>query len=384
MTRSADAPNMLAWMIWAVAGPPALCALALSSLRPADGPWGLTVALCAVLLGLLALAHRPMRWRARAVMVALPLFLFTWPEMALRVAGYRHDHALSIQFGYPPPDVMVRLRHDPELFWKLPLGHPGSNSLGFLGPEFEIPKPPGTYRMVFFGDSCTMQGYPAMVPSALEAKDGEVYDTINFGVGGYSSHQGVVIAERWAKQLEPDLGIVFFGWNDHWLAYGAPDSDKALSGWRLALQSAVRASRTAQWLTSGDTAGSVAPLDVPRVSAEEYALNLETIGDLVEGAGGRVLLLTAPTSMFELGVPAYLIPTFAEDGAAVLDQHRAYNEVVRAVAGRRGWRLLDLAAEFPSERASELIAADRIHFTEEAGLAWVAELIAREVAEFTK
>ena len=94
-------------------------------------------------------------------------------------------------------------------------------------------------------------------------------------------------------------------------------------------------------------------------------------------------MLTAPTMMFESGVPEYLIPRFAQSAAAVLDWHRRYNDVVRQLASRRGWRLLDLAAVLPLDRGTELMRRDRIHFTE-AGLSWVAEEIAAELRDLTK
>jgi len=383
MTRVARAVPGLRWFVSLVAGPPAVCAVGLALFRPEDASWWLAGSLCGLWLGLLVLARRPTTAGARAAVAVSAVLLFMWPEMALRVAGFRADSALSIQFGYPPPELMVRLRHDPELFWKLPVGHPGSNSEGFIGGEFEIPKPEDTYRVLFFGDSCTMQGFPARVPPAMAQQAGRRYDAINFGVAGYTSHQGLVLARRWTKTLEPDVGVIFFGWNDHWLAFGAPDSQKAVAGLRDALRSATRASRVAQWFAGLSAADAAAPLDVARVSVEEYSRNIEAIGALVEAEGGSVLLLTAPTSMYSLGVPDYLIPTFAKDARAVLDQHRAYNDVVRAVAAQRGWRLLDLAQELPADRVEELISGDRIHFTD-AGLAWVAGAIAEELPKLRR
>lgn len=378
MTTSAPPPHVLPWLVSLLAGPPALAALALAVLRPEDAPWELASSLLGVwgLLWLLARGAGPRR--TRFVLAAVPLLLFAWPEMGLRVAGFRFDHALTVQFGFPDPELMVRLRQDPELFWKLPVGHPGANSEGFLGGEFTVPKPAGTYRVVFFGDSCTMQGYPALVEDELARDHSRRFETINFGVAGYTSHQGVVLAKRWADRLKTDLAVVYFGWNDHWLAYGAPDSQKTAPRWQRAVQSALRSTRVGQWFASLAAGGTATPLAVPRVSREEYAANLEQIGDVAEHAGAATLLLTAPTSMEELGVPGYLIGGFAADEQRVLEWHRAYNDIVRDVARRRGWHLLDLDAEMSGAEMVAMFNADRIHFSD-AGLGWIAQRIAREI-----
>jgi len=351
--------------------------------RPQDAPWGLAVVLCAVWIVLVLLARGAGPVRAGLVLSAIPLVFCTWLEMGLRVAGYRFDDGLIVQFGFPDPELLIRLRHDPELFWKLPYGHPGANSEGFLGSEFVIPKPSDTYRVAVLGDSCVMQGYPALVEQQLANTGGPRFEVLNFGVAGYTSHQGVVIAKRWAKKLETDVAVVNFGWNDHWQAYGEPDSQKTAPWWERFLLVVVYSSRAAQWLSSLAGTEPDKPLPIPRVSRDEYAANLEKIGELTEQAGGRVLLLTAPSSFEQLGVPGYLIPGFAADKQKPIEWHRAYNDVVRNVAKRRGWRLLDLAAEVPPDRMRELIAADGIHWSD-VGLQWIAERLARAIEELAR
>jgi lysophospholipase L1-like esterase len=367
-------PRILPLLAGLVSGPPAAAAIVLAALRPDDASWGLAAGLCVVCAVLVVAARRS----ARIVLAAIPIVLLAWPEMALRIAGFRHDHALTMQFGFPSPDLLVKMRHDEELFWRLPPEYPGANSQGFVGPEFRIPKPPGTRRLMFLGDSCAMQGYPGLVPDALAARGRAGFDAVNLGVAGYTSHQGVVLARRWTPSLEPDVVVVCYGWNDHWLAYGAPDSAKKQTAWQKALQAAVVSTRTTQWLASRLPPDP--PLSVTRVSQAEYAANLQQIGELVERAGARMLLLTAPTSAEVVGPPSLLIPGFAESSQAIIDRHRAYNEIVRDVARRRAWRLLDLAAEVPGDRLAELFTVDTVHFTG-AGLVWMAERIAREIEQ---
>lgn len=371
-------PRLLPWLVLAAACPPALCGLVLAVVRPADVSWGLASYLLGVWILLSLLAWRADRSAARAVLAAMPLVALSWPEVGLRAVGFRFDHAMTIQFGFPPPEMLVQIPQDPELFWKLPVTFPGANSLGFMGPEFAIPKPSGTYRMVFFGDSCTMQSYPnypTLVQREL-ARDGDrTFESINLGIAGYTSHQGVVLARRWTERLQADLVVVFFGWNDHWLAYGAPDAERTPQASERPWRDAVRESRIAQWFASGHKS---TPLSIPRVSRAEYQANLATIGDIAEGVGARVLLLTAPTSHGRIGDLGWLVGKYAADEQSVVQWHREYNEVLREVARQRRWRLLDLAAEVPDARLAEFLMTDGIHFTD-PGLAWVAERIASEV-----
>jgi lysophospholipase L1-like esterase len=373
--RVPAAPRILSWIVFAVTGPPALAAVVLAAVRPEDASWWLAVALCGVCIALGWAARRPVGWRVPLVLVALPLALLTWPEMGLRVAGFRRDHALMV-FGFPAPDLLVKMPHDPELFWRLPADYPGANSLGFTGPEFRIPKPEGTFRLMFLGDSCAMQGYPKFVPPAMQARDGVDFDSVNLGIAGYTSHQGVVLARRWTGVLEPDVVVVCFGWNDHWRAFGAPDSAKHQTAMQSALRATLLSTRTTQWLASKLPPDP--PLDVTRVSEAEYASNLTAIGDIATRAGAKVLLMTAPTSAGVMPVPEILLPDFAENEQVLIERHRAYNDVVRRVAQEHGWRLLDLAAEIPQGRLTELFTSDTVHFSGD-GLVWMAERIAREV-----
>jgi hypothetical protein len=73
------------------------------------------------------------------------------PELALRTAEFRYEP--GIQIGFPKPRNFLRFDVDPELFWKLPSSRSDVDSLGFIGDEIPVPKPPDTYRILFLGDS---------------------------------------------------------------------------------------------------------------------------------------------------------------------------------------------------------------------------------------
>ena len=140
------------------------------------------------------------------------------------------------------------IKTHPTRFWEYRPGwvrrHRGVtyniNAHGLRGPLVPFEKEPGERRILFLGDSCTQQGYPAEVATLLTETgggEGPDFDSVTLAVAGYSSFQGRVIAERLAGGLEGDLALVYFGWNDHWLANGAPDvggrrTDDAVDGLR--------------------------------------------------------------------------------------------------------------------------------------------------------
>ena len=184
-------------------------------------------------LGILGLALAAGLAAARSlggwlVVLALLNALVVLPELALRAAGFRC--VSGVQFGYPTPEEFWEFVPDEELFWRLPPGDdPPVNSLGFFGPEPEIPKPAGSARLVVLGDSCTQQGFPQSVPDHLArilSGSGVPVELVNLSMSGYSSHQGRALAERTVPPLAPDLALVWYGWNDHWQAYGATDREK--------------------------------------------------------------------------------------------------------------------------------------------------------------
>jgi len=387
-SSAAVSHHALTLLVLATLGLPALAALVLLFVRKADVDWWLVWTLYGATTIALFMSRAPWKRASGLALCLSALSLVTlWPEMALRLAGFRFETRSVVQFGWPTPQDLRFMEADPELFWRLPSSWKNVNSDGFFGPEI-VPKPAGTWRMAFFGDSCTEQGYCDAVPPLLHAAhpNGPRFEAINLGVAGYTSYQGRVVAERMLGKTRPDLAAVCYGWNDHWLAYGAPDSAKAAKGdpapnW---LRRAVTLSRVLQWAVKLRAAGHDVPLDQTRVNPGQYRRNLLEIGRLIEAAGGQVLLMTAATSHVHQGVPEQLVERhFAPSKEEIVALHKTYNEIVRGVAAERDWLLLDLAASADSlPRVGDLFTDDGIHYTD-PGLDWVTAqvsgLIARQV-----
>jgi lysophospholipase L1-like esterase len=310
------------------------------------------------------------------------------PELGLRLAGFRYES--GIQFGYPRPSQFTPFEPHPQLFWTLRPDDPDVNSWGFRGREVQLPKPPDVFRIVVLGDSCSERGYPERLEGRLgaSAAPGRRVEVTRLATSGYSSHQGRVAAQLFGARTGADLALVYFGWNDHWRAYGAPDAEKrvVLSAAPLdrLYARALRVSRLvglAGWLRDALRGQEREPSSGPRVPPERYRENLRAIASEMRGAGARVVFLTAPTSFGRLGVPGYLMEArLTPDAQTVLAEHRAYNQIVREVAREQGAALFDLEARLGALSAAEqarIFRSDGIHFTE-AG----ADEVARQLAEF--
>jgi lysophospholipase L1-like esterase len=373
MSATTPSRRSLTLLVNAILAPLAWIAIALLA-GGQDVHWGLA----GFLAGLWALGFLAARsGRGEWVLALVSVGLCVAPEVALRAIGFRWDYAGQIVFGAGSPEGTIRAERDPDLFWTLPVDRPDVNSDGFMDGEFVIPKPQGVTRIVFFGDSCTQQGYPSLAGQMLESARSRPFgfDIVNLAVAGYSSYQGKVLAERWAARLEPDLAVVYFGWNDHWQAIGCTDAERAELGNRM-LVGTFTSSRLFQLLVLARGAERPTPSGRVRVSLPEYRANLEAIGERVLAEGSELLLLTAPSAQPIFGVDDELLALgMAVSKQSALDLHRRYNEEVRALARRRHWPLLDLAAK--AERLPEpekIFKSDGIHFTPK-GLHWVASHI---------
>ena len=301
------------------------------------------------------------------------------PELGLRMINYHWGAHIS--YGGLRPKAKDYFIPDWDLFWKRPPYEPGINSLGFGGPEIATPKPHGVFRIIILGDSCAEQGYYRFLERCLNsvlATDATKYECVLLGVAGYSSYQGKVIAKKVAPALEPDLAVICFGWNDHWLAYGATDEDYAPDKNVRFLANMLRESRLVQLfrmllisLTNSDQKNII---DKVRVPPDQYRKNLLTMIHIFRKSGTSVVLMTSPTSFYKKGVPyEFVEQKLTSSKETALHMHKQYNEIVRDIANKEGIILLDLETEFEQSTITEqLFKADGSHFSR-AGLYAVSE-----------
>ena len=323
---------------------------------------------------------KEIRWFISLAVLNLVIIV---PELALRVIDFQYEP--GVLYANLRPEVYSGFVPDKDLFWKLPRSKPGVNSLGFPGEEIVIPKPEKVFRILFLGNSCTEQDYARFVEKILNDKlvpDATRYEAIRLAVSGYSSYQGRVMAETYSKELEPDLSVVWFGWNDHWLAYRATDEVAAISWFEHIINLTCRYSRLLQLgRKTSAVLGKAKPdtiLDVVRVPADQYRENLIRIKRIFEKEGVPVVYVTAPTSHYRLGVPNYLVEKkLVPDEQFAIQMHMQYNQIVRDVVASYDAYVLDLEAEFNLlDKPYKIFMKDGIHFTLD-GLRLVAECMCR-------
>lgn len=112
-----------------------------------------------------------------------------------------------------------------------------ANSLGFLDREPKVPKPAGTFRILFLGDSFVEA---AQVPIARkfhvlleqrlrQAFPGRAIDTVAMGYSGTGQASQIPFYETFAKALQPDLVVALFVSND--FANNSPVLESVRNGW---------------------------------------------------------------------------------------------------------------------------------------------------------
>lgn len=348
------------------------------------------------------------------------LLVFLLLELGLRVARIGEPPVVgSLRFGYdtgipifdsdgilregePYRDVPL-FEADPVLFWKPIANTPFT---GIDGLRLETPqssrKQEGVFRIGVIGDSCSFLGeqlYPNRFAELISESEGRQVEVVNASCPGYTSFQGVGrLKDLWRWQ--PDLLIVYFGWNDHWKSLnGETDRDVAR---RQVLSNEARSwlamSRIYWSMFSVRTklAPPLPPEQAPvRVPPDHYHENLEAIVREADARDCPTLLITAPSAFLDGQLPNWAYSFFGEiyrmSPAEVLSIpaiHNHYNDVVRQVAeANPNATLVDVAAEWSSpeqiQNHPDRFRGDRIHL-KEAGHQAIAEMLHRSWSESVK
>jgi len=224
-------------------------------------------------------------------------------------------------------------------------------------------------------------------------------ESVSLSIAGYTSHQGLMTARRFGALVEPDVVVLHYGWNDHWLAYGGPDDEVATtSPLREFFDGCYQSSRLLQYAhlkarqsrhsEAGRADGRPADLrhllgselrQESRVSATRYRENLLEIERLFAALDVPVVFVTPPSAHRELGTPEHFVELgYAIDTQSVIDLHTEYVGIVREVARDSGEHLLDLESEMQSltpDELREIFLFDGIHY-DRAGVWYVARRVA--------
>lgn len=181
------------------------------------------------------------------------LFVFLLiAEGVLSLAGFG-----NVEIYEPDPKLFWRLKPNQDCFTKVDNKPVHINSRGTRGPEFDLPKPKGTIRILSLGDSKTFgwglseaETYSARVEALLREKapGGRKVEVINAGVNAWSYPQIRLYLQEYGLGYEPDIAILADA--NLWTQF-SEDSDPAfvktmLS--RVRLKNLLRRSAIYHWL----------------------------------------------------------------------------------------------------------------------------------------
>jgi lysophospholipase L1-like esterase len=283
----------------------------------------------------------------------ITLLLF---EAGLRIAGFSYQAIPRLQFGWPDPSTLQNAyAPDADLLW-VP-----RNYASRLEQAREL-----SPAVIFLGDSCTEFGtYPARTLEILAKTRPDLSSGVQLGVGGWSTEQGLAQLRRDVLPIRPRVVVLYFGWNDHWVALGPPDAEIR----RAPLLRTISVHCRLLQLLEKAQSTFAPPLSrrPNRVELPRYLSNLENMVRISREAGVRLVLVTAPSNHIPGREPSYLAIRHLRRLSDLVPLHQAYVEATRRAASETGATLCDAAWKFrflvpPPER---YFRQDGIHLTEE-------------------
>ena len=324
-------------------------------------------------------------------------------EAGLRAAHFHYQRNLSyMEFGYPgkielhqvfESDHKLLFRMKPGYDFKLGFGP--LNQQGFRGKNFKKTKPANAARIACLGDSVTFGtaegAFPEMMEQILLRDAGKVFQVYNFGVPGYSSWQGKNLLPRVLDEYHPEIVLIFYGWNDMWLAKGFSDQEQKpaeANAPLFFLRGELSRLRTYQLLNrifaSAKLKLSAGKQEKLRVPLNEFESNLEQMIEMTRASGAEPVLAAAPAGFGLAAMPDFFeYLGFARDADQIAGLRNDYNQAVAASAARSRTALIDLDLIFRQRGVKNFFDRpdkDVIH-PNAAGLELIAESAARIIID---
>ncbi len=182
------------------------------------------------------------RWRKLTYGFVVVLAVVLLAEGGVRLLGQDRLIPGGAQPFPTARHLSTWLLYDKALGWRLRPGFDDRmrrhNDLG-LNNDMVTPTPvSGAYRILCLGDSCTYgigvpvdQAYPRVLEHALRLElQLPGVEVVNAGVPGYSSYQGLIAFEQHYRELQPDVVLIAYGWNDLAHAQSGREDDDYLPG----------------------------------------------------------------------------------------------------------------------------------------------------------
>jgi GDSL-like Lipase/Acylhydrolase family len=271
-----------------------------------------------------------------------------------------------------------------------------TNALGFRGPAVRNPKPPGRVPVAVIGGSAAFGTgassdavtFPARLEAALRTRTGRDVEVVNGGAPPYVSGQELGRLTFEVLDLEPDIAVVYDGFNDlnsallfdprpgypsnfSWLERAVHfNSFRHLLAYRIQL--GAQESGLGFWARRLSGVRDGVPLAGPAADPEiieTYRRNLDRMVALLQSRGIRVICVSQPTlvakrrrTRAEDGVLAYMErrhPGYARRFADLLPGAVG---AMRGVASARGVTFADLSNVF--DDSADTIFFDTAHVTD--------------------
>lgn len=316
------------------------------------------------------------------LLVALPLVL---AEVGLRLYGYsRPQIPWHVQSATNAASAaMLNERFDTDAFtpdrYLLWRHKPGANVAGLdvrpagtLGPfpytrVVKSPAKPAA-KVLCLGDSVTAvtaYTWPGITQRLLSTGLGtERFEFINASVAGYSTEQGLRWLAKLREQVQPQVVVICFGWNDHFPALNLPDKELGARNaaaavahrmlYRSRLYQLLSAPRRHNGVPDPTTTESL------RVAPGEFHRNLVQLVRLARESGAIPMLATQPDLLTSDTVRYYQSERFGAP-TGLVEYHRRYNAIVRDVAAETNAPLVDLEEEFDRRNKPWLFEPDGMH-----------------------
>lgn len=179
-----------------------------------------------------------------ALAIAGLLIFFGLLEHTLRFIGYTHTPRQKILWKPVISGYIGTLAFDiptrfvpPGYLWVAEPNTLLTDANGFRKPELPIKKEIGKYRIAFLGGSTTQgarRPYPDRTIALLnEALGSNRYEALNVACSSYTTHQSLKALAQWVLPRNPDLVVIYHGWNDVDVAGdGYADHEKDLAATR--------------------------------------------------------------------------------------------------------------------------------------------------------
>lgn len=330
----------------------------------------------------------------RLLLASAALLLALSPFLALEAHLRLRDRPAA-----PGEPLSIPTVEDDVLGWRL---RPGSypahrltvNALGLRGPEVAPAKAPGAIRVVAAGNSCVQGVGVGDTETFCAVLDGLLDDAevLNAGVGGYNSNQIRLFVPRVVLPLEPDVVVLYMGWNDlvtaTWPGWSpnlhlgprapTPPAPPSLIARLLGASRAFRAIqvRARDWgIRHTAPNGGV---DVVNGRAiENFRANLEATVDGLLESGVGVVLCRLPYDAAR-APRRYGLETYAYTPEGFRSLWGRFDSVIREVASARGLPVADLPAAVASLGPAAFL--DYNHLSP-AGHAAVAAALVRPVGQ---